>query len=59
MLVGAFLAGIGVSEVISECVLAIRAGIGLDVLADTIHPFPTVSRVLGTAFVNAHRALEG
>ncbi|HEX2883355.1 MAG TPA: pyridine nucleotide-disulfide oxidoreductase, partial [Candidatus Limnocylindria bacterium] len=58
-LVGAFMAGPGVSETIHECVLAIRAGVPLDVLADTIHAFPTVARVLGTAFVNATRALDG
>lgn len=56
-LVGAFLAGQGVSESIHECVLAIRAGITIDLLADTIHAFPTVSRVLGTAFINASREL--
>jgi pyruvate/2-oxoglutarate dehydrogenase complex dihydrolipoamide dehydrogenase (E3) component len=57
-LVGAFLAGVGVSETIHECVLAIRAGIGIDVLADTIHAFPTVSRVLGSAFIQAARELQ-
>jgi pyruvate/2-oxoglutarate dehydrogenase complex dihydrolipoamide dehydrogenase (E3) component len=56
-LVGAFMAGIGVSETIHECVLAIRADIPLDVLADTIHAFPTVARVLGTAFIEAQRDL--
>jgi dihydrolipoamide dehydrogenase len=56
-LVGAFLAGIGVAETIHEAVLAIRAGIDVDILADTIHAFPTVARVLGTAFVNASREL--
>jgi pyruvate/2-oxoglutarate dehydrogenase complex dihydrolipoamide dehydrogenase (E3) component len=56
-LIGAFMAGIGVSEAIHECVLAIRAGIPLATLADTIHAFPTVARVLGTAFVNADRDL--
>ena len=57
VLVGAFLAGIGVSEAIHECVLAIRAGIPLAILADTIHAFPTVARVLGTAFIQADRDL--
>ena len=57
-LVGAFLAGIGVSEAIHECVLAIRADVPLAVLADTIHAFPTVARVLGTAFINADRDLS-
>ena len=57
VLVGAFLAGPAVSEAIHECVLAIRAGIPLATLADTIHAFPTVARVLGTAFINADRDL--
>ena len=56
-LVGAFMAGIGVSEAIHECVLAIRADIGLDVLADTIHAFPTLSRALGTLLIQADREL--
>ena len=56
-LVGAFMAGPAVSEVIHECVLAIRAGIPLATLADTIHAFPTVARVLGTAFIEADRDL--
>ena len=38
--------------------LAIRAGIPLATLADTIHAFPTVARVLGTALINADRELE-
>ncbi|HUF07057.1 MAG TPA: hypothetical protein VMP86_06675, partial [Candidatus Binatia bacterium] len=58
-LVGAFMAGPAVSEAIHECVLAIRAGIGLAILADTIHAFPTVARVLGSAFIEASRDLEG
>jgi pyruvate/2-oxoglutarate dehydrogenase complex dihydrolipoamide dehydrogenase (E3) component len=57
VLVGAFLAGPAVSEAIHECVLAIRARVPLSVLADTIHAFPTVARVLGTTFVNADRDL--
>ena len=51
------MAGPAVSEAIHECVLAIRADIPLDVLADTIHAFPTVARVLGTAFIDADRDL--
>lgn len=54
-LVGAFMAGPGVSEAIHECVLAIRADVPLATLADTIHAFPTVARVLGTAFIQADR----
>ncbi len=57
-LVGAFMAGIGVSEAIHECVLAIRADVPLATLADTIHAFPTVARVLGTAFIDADRDLK-
>lgn len=57
VLVGAFMAGPAVSEAIHECVLAIRARVPLATLADTIHAFPTVARVLGTAFVNADRDL--
>ena len=57
VLVGAFLAGPAVSEVLHECVLAIRARIPLATLADTIHAFPTVARVLGTAFIDADRDL--
>lgn len=57
ILVGAFMAGPAVSEAIHECVLAIRARIPLDTLADTIHAFPTVARVLGTALINASREL--
>ncbi|MCA1570045.1 MAG: NAD(P)/FAD-dependent oxidoreductase [Chloroflexi bacterium] len=58
ILVGAFLAGPAVSETIHEAVLAIKLRTPLAVLADTIHAFPTAARVLGTAFVNAHRELE-
>ncbi len=55
VLIGAFMAGPAVSEAIHECVLAIRARVPLSILADTIHAFPTVARVLGTAFVEADR----
>jgi len=57
-LVGAFIAGPGAAEAIHEAVLAIKAGITIDVLADTIHAFPTTSRVLGTVFVQAARRME-
>ena len=56
-LAGAFMAGLAVSETIHECVLAMRADIPLEVLADTIHAFPTVARDLGTAFIDADRDL--
>lgn len=51
ILVGAFIAGPGASEVIHEAVLAVKLRVPLDVLADTIHAFPTVARVLGSLFV--------
>jgi pyruvate/2-oxoglutarate dehydrogenase complex dihydrolipoamide dehydrogenase (E3) component len=55
-LVGAFMAGPGVSEGIHEAVLAVKTRTPLSVLADTIHAFPTVARVLGTLFIEADRA---
>jgi pyruvate/2-oxoglutarate dehydrogenase complex dihydrolipoamide dehydrogenase (E3) component len=54
-LVGAFIAGPGATEAIHEAVLAIKTGTSLEILADTIHAFPTVARVLGTAFIRAAR----
>jgi pyruvate/2-oxoglutarate dehydrogenase complex dihydrolipoamide dehydrogenase (E3) component len=57
-LVGAFMAGPAVSEAIHECVLAIRADIPIATLADTIHAFPTVARVLGSVFIKADRDLS-
>ena len=42
----------------TSAVLAIRADVPLDVLADTIHAFPTMARVLGTAFIEADRDLR-
>ena len=58
-LVGAFMAGPAVSEVIHECVLAIRADVPLATMADTIHAFPTIARVLGTALIAANKEIEG
>jgi pyruvate/2-oxoglutarate dehydrogenase complex dihydrolipoamide dehydrogenase (E3) component len=57
-LVGAFMSGLAVSEAIHECVLAIRAAVPLATLADTIHAFPTIARVLGTALIAANRELD-
>jgi pyruvate/2-oxoglutarate dehydrogenase complex dihydrolipoamide dehydrogenase (E3) component len=42
-----FIAGPGAAEAIHEAVLAIRTRTTLNVLADTIHAFPTLARVLG------------
>jgi len=35
----------------------VKARIPIDVLADTIHAFPTSSRVFGTACIEAARSL--
>lgn len=52
-LIGAFLAGPGASEAVHEAVLAIKTQTLLTVLADTIHAFPTVARVMGLLFAKA------
>lgn len=54
-LAGAFICGPGASEAIHEAVLALKADVPLDVLADTIHAFPTTARVLGGLFMAAAR----
>jgi len=57
-LLGAFIAGPAASEVIHEAVLAIRTRTTLDVLADTIHAFPTVARAMGGLFAQAVVTLD-
>jgi pyruvate/2-oxoglutarate dehydrogenase complex dihydrolipoamide dehydrogenase (E3) component len=52
-LIGAFIAGPAASEAIHEAVLAVKLRTPLLVLADTIHAFPTVARVMGTLFAQA------
>lgn len=52
-LAGVFMAGPGVSEAIHEAVLAVKLQTPLPVLADTIHAFPTVARVMGLLFAKA------
>jgi len=56
-LVGTFMTGPGVSETIHEAVLAVKLQTPLSVLADTIHAFPTVARVLGSLFIQADKEL--
>ena len=56
-LVGAAMACPDASAAIHECVLAIRARVPVDVLADTIHAFPSTSRILNGLFAEARRAL--
>jgi pyruvate/2-oxoglutarate dehydrogenase complex dihydrolipoamide dehydrogenase (E3) component len=55
--VGVFLAGPGASEAIHEAVLAVKLRTPLAVLADTIHAFPTLSRVMGGVFAQAAQEL--
>jgi dihydrolipoamide dehydrogenase len=57
-LVGAFMTGPGVSETIHEAVLAVKLQTPLAVLADTIHAFPTVARVMGSLFIQADKELS-
>lgn len=58
-LVGAFLAGPGAAEAIHLAVLAVRAQVPLELLADTMTAFPTTSRVLASTFADALDALAG
>jgi pyruvate/2-oxoglutarate dehydrogenase complex dihydrolipoamide dehydrogenase (E3) component len=45
------------SAAIHECVLAIKARVPVAVLADTIHAFPSTSRILNGLFAEAARSL--
>ena len=56
-LVGAAMAVPDASAAIHECVLAIKARVPIDVLADTIHAFPSTSRILNGLFAEASRTL--
>lgn len=58
-LLGAFIAGSGAAEAIHEAVLALKTRTPIDVLADTIHAFPTTARVMGSLFVAAAARLDG
>ncbi len=55
VLLGAFIAAPGAAEAIGEAVLAVKTRTSIDVLADTIHPFPTTARVMGGLFTAAAR----
>ena len=57
-LVGAAMACPDASAAIHECVLAIRARISMDVLAETIHAFPSTSRILNGLFAEAQARLD-
>jgi len=58
-LVGAAMACPDASAAIHECVVAIRARVKVDVLADTIHAFPSTSRIFNGLFTEALRELDG
>ena len=57
-LVGAAMACPDASAAIHECVLAIKAHVTIDVLAETIHAFPSTSRIFNGLFADARRELE-
>lgn len=56
-LLGVFAACPGASELIHEAVLALKQGIPVPVLADTIHAFPTGARVFGNLMADAAKRL--
>jgi pyruvate/2-oxoglutarate dehydrogenase complex dihydrolipoamide dehydrogenase (E3) component len=56
-MVGAAMACPDASAAIHECVLAIRARVPVEILADTIHAFPSTSRILNALFADARKAL--
>ena len=58
-LVGAAMASPDASAAIHECVLAIKAHVTVDVLAETIHAFPSTSRIFNGLFADARRKLDG
>jgi pyruvate/2-oxoglutarate dehydrogenase complex dihydrolipoamide dehydrogenase (E3) component len=57
-LVGAAIAAPDATAAIHECVLAMQARVTIDVLAATIHAFPSTSRALGGLFVEALGTLD-
>jgi pyruvate/2-oxoglutarate dehydrogenase complex dihydrolipoamide dehydrogenase (E3) component len=57
-LVGAAVACVDASAAIHECVLAIQAHVKVDVLANTIHAFPSTSRIFNGLFADALKRLD-
>ena len=57
-MIGAAMACPDASAAIHECVLAIKARVPADVLAETIHAFPSTSRILNGLFADARRELD-
>jgi pyruvate/2-oxoglutarate dehydrogenase complex dihydrolipoamide dehydrogenase (E3) component len=58
VLVGAFAACPGAGELIHEPALAIKHRVPVDVLADTIHAFPTAARAFGNLMAEAKDRCE-
>jgi pyruvate/2-oxoglutarate dehydrogenase complex dihydrolipoamide dehydrogenase (E3) component len=58
VLVGAFAACPCGGELIHQAALALKAEIPLGVLADTIHSFPTASRVMGGLYQKAAKETD-
>jgi pyruvate/2-oxoglutarate dehydrogenase complex dihydrolipoamide dehydrogenase (E3) component len=56
-LVGAAMACPDASAAIHECVVAIQAGVAIDVLAEAIHAYPSTSRIFNGLFADALREL--
>jgi pyruvate/2-oxoglutarate dehydrogenase complex dihydrolipoamide dehydrogenase (E3) component len=57
-LIGAAIACPDASAAIHECVLAIKARVPVDVLAETIHAFPSTSRIFNGLFADAARQIR-
>lgn len=57
VLTGAYALGPEAGEWLQQATVAVRAGIPLDVLRDTIQPFPTFSEIYVTALKNLHDAV--
>ncbi len=57
-LAGAAMAVPDASATIHECVLAIKARVPVETLAETIHAFPSTSRILNGLFADARRELN-
>jgi pyruvate/2-oxoglutarate dehydrogenase complex dihydrolipoamide dehydrogenase (E3) component len=57
-LVGAAMACPDASAAIHECVLAIKARVPVEVLAETIHAFPSTPRIFNGLFADAARELR-
>jgi pyruvate/2-oxoglutarate dehydrogenase complex dihydrolipoamide dehydrogenase (E3) component len=57
-LVGAAIAAPDASAAIHECVVAIHARVPVDVLAETIHAFPSTSRILDGLYGEARERLD-